>query len=225
MFLKKHGGKRKTERFCLLSILRDKQTEHRKENVCLSRTQLEFGKWTLRAVWLFAVLLLSRGLWGQNSSYNLNQHKALYLFNFAKYTEWPPGAFANSNAPFVLGILGKDPFQSDLDIIKEKSIKGRKLVIKYCNSVQEVSGCHLVFICSSETNHLSQITRALGPGILTIAEADGFLEKNGMINLISEQKTPGTQVVNFEINQEAAKKANLKLDTQLLKLARKTKNS
>jgi hypothetical protein len=174
---------------------------------------------------LVALLFSSTGLWCQNSPYNVNQHKALYLFNFAKYTEWPPSAFTNENEPFVLAILGTDPFGSDIDIIKGKTIKNRKLVIRYCNSIQQVAGSHLLFISTSETNHLSQILPNLGPGILTVSEIDGFIEQNGMINLISEQKSPGTQVVNFEINQEAAKRADLKLDTQLLKLAKRKKPS
>ena len=84
----------------------------------------------------------------------------------------------------------------------------------------------MLFISSSETNNLAQILHALDHAhILTIAEADGFIEQNGMINLVPEQKNPGTQVVGFEINQAAAAKANLKMDTQLLKLARRTKGS
>ena len=158
----------------------------------------------------------------QTSPYTPYQHKALYLFNFAKYTEWPKDAFPDENAPFVLGILGKDPFGSAIDIIKGKMIKGRKLMVRYCHSVQEAAGCHLLFICSSETNNLSQILAGLNhASVLTIAEADGFIEHSGMINLVTEKKEPGSQVVNFEINQAAAEKARLKLDTQLLRLAKK----
>jgi len=160
----------------------------------------------------------------QTSPYTLYQHKALYLFNFAKYTEWPKQAFADDNAPFVLGILGKDPFHADIDIIKGKTIKGRKLVVRYFDFIQEVTNCHLLFICASETNNLTQVLQAVEHlSILTISEADGFIEQSGMINLVAEQKTAGSQVVAFEINQAAAEKANLKLDTQLLKLARRTK--
>jgi hypothetical protein len=177
-----------------------------------------------RAALLYLVLPL--GLAAQSSPYTLYQHKALYLFNFAKYTEWPKEAFADENAPFVLGILGQDPFRSDIDIIKGKTLKGRKLVVRNFRSVEDVTGCHLLFICSSETNNLPQILQALGNAhILTIAEADGFLEQSGMINLVPEQKSSGTQVVGFEINQAAAAKANLKMDTQLLKLAKRTKSS
>jgi hypothetical protein len=175
---------------------------------------------------VLAILFWPLELAAQSSPYTLYQHKALYLFNFAKYTEWPKEAFPDERAPFVLGILGQDPFRSDIDIIKGKTIKGRKLVVRYLHSVEEANGCHLLFISSSETNNLAQILRTLDHAhILTIAEADGFIEQSGMINLVPEQKSPGTQVVGFEINQAAAAKANLKMDTQLLKLARRTKGS
>jgi len=175
---------------------------------------------------MLALLLWPLGAAAQSSPYTLYQHKALYLFNFAKYTEWPKEAFPDENAPFVLGILGQDPFRSDIDIIKGKTIKGRKLVVRNFRSVEEVTGCHLLFISSSETNNLAQILRVLDHAhILTIAEAEGFIEQSGMINLVPEQKSPGTQVVGFEINQAAAEKAKLKMDTQLLKLAKRTKSS
>jgi len=174
---------------------------------------------------LAGTLIFALGLQAQNSPYTLYQHKALYLFNFAKYTQWPKEAFPNENSPFVLGILGKDPFRSDIDIIKGKKVKNRELVVRYCSSVEEAKGCHLLFICSSETNNLTKILQAVKQSwALTIAEADGFIEQDGMINLVAEQKSAGTQVVTFEINQAAAEKANLKLDTQLLKLAKRKAN-
>jgi len=161
----------------------------------------------------------------QNVTLTPNQHKALYLFNFAKYTEWPKEAFASDDAPFVLGILilDKDPFGKDIEIISGKSVKGRELKIKRFSTVEEVqkSDCQLLFIASSETNKLAQILKALEKtNVLTIAEVDGFLQASGMINLMTEKKTAGTQTVSFEINLLAAQRANLKLDAQLLKLAK-----
>src|ERR1044071_5489302 len=126
-------------------------------------------------------------LMAQTSPYTPYQHKALYLFNFAKYTEWPKEAFASDDAPFVLGILGKDdPFGKDIDVIKGKNVKGRRLEIRYYKSVEDVlkSDCQLLFITFAETNILAQILRALEKtSVLTIAEADGFLKVSGMINL------------------------------------------
>ena len=177
------------------------------------------------ALVLCVTVVLSRQAGGQASPYTAYQLKALYLHNFAKYTEWPKEALGDENAPFVLGILGKDPFGKAIEIIEGKSIKGRKLKVKHFTNVQEVKDCHLLFICSSETDRLPQILKALEKSsILTIAEVEGFLQHSGMINLVAEQKSAGSQSVAFEINRAAAEKANLKLDTQLLKLAKRVKS-
>ncbi len=161
----------------------------------------------------------------QTSPYTPYQHRALFLYNFAKYTEWPKEAFASDDAPFVLGILGNDPFGKNIDIIKGKTVKGRKLVIKPLSVAQEATGCHLLFIASSETNNLAQILKTLeNTSVLTIAEAEGFLQASGMINLVAEKKSAASQTVGFEINLAAAEKANLKLDSQLLKLAIRIKS-
>ena len=161
----------------------------------------------------------------QTSPYTPYQLKALYLHNFAKYTEWPKEVLGDENAPFVLGILGKDPFGKDIEIIEGKPIKGRKLTVKRFGTVQEVKDCHLLFISSSEADRLPQILKTLEKScILTIAESEGFLQQSGMINLVVEQKGAGSQSVAFEINRAAAEKVNLKLDTQLLKLAKRVKS-
>ena len=153
--------------------------------------------------------------------YTPYQHRALYLFNFAKYTEWPPEAFPGTNSPFVLGIVGKDPFGRDVDIIAGKPIKNRRLVVRRFESLREVHGCHLLFLGLSETNGLPEALTELQPSsTLTIAELDGFIPSHGMINLVVEQKSPGFQTIGFEINQAAAERARLKIDPQLLRLAR-----
>jgi len=176
------------------------------------------------AVALCALVAPAR-LAAQTSPYTPYQHKALYLYNFAKFTEWPKEAFADENAPFVLGILGQDPFGKDIEIIKGKTVKNRRLEVKYYSTVQEIAGCHLLFISSSETGRLAETLKALEKSsVLTIAETEGFLEQSGIIKLVAEQKTSGSQTVAFEINLVAAGKANLKLDTQLLKLARQVKS-
>ena len=174
---------------------------------------------------LFLLVAAPAKLLAQSSPYTPYQHKALYLFNFAKFTEWPKTAFASDDAPFVIGILGNDPFGKDLDIIKGKTVKGRKLEVKYFKTVADVSGCQMLFISSSESNHVAEAMTALGSSsILTIAETDEFIQQSGMIKLVAEQKSSGVMTVGFEINLPAAERASLKLDTQLLKLAKRVKN-
>jgi hypothetical protein len=172
------------------------------------------------AVAVFAGLASAQGVKLTDS-----QRKALMVYNFAKYTEWPKSAFADDNAPFVIGVLGKDPFGKDIDIIKGKSIKGRTLVVTYFSTAEEVTECHLLFISSSEMQNLPRILKRLeNSSILTAAEAPGFIDRDGIINLVPDRKPNGTETVEFEVNLLAAVKANLKLDTQLLKLARRIKS-
>jgi len=153
------------------------------------------------------------------------QRKALILYNFAKFTQWPKSAFASEDAPFVLGILGKDPFGKDISIIKNKTVKGRRIEVRYFVVVEDVKECHLLFIGKSEMQNLPRILKRLeNSSILTTAEAQGFIEQDGIINLVPDRKTDGTETVEFEVNLLAAVKANLKLDTQLLRLAKKVRS-
>ena len=149
------------------------------------------------------------------------QFRALYLFNFAKYTEWPKESFADDAAPFVLGILGADPFGKDIDIIKGKSIKNRKLDVQYFSTAEEARDCHILFISPSEKDRLAEILRALqNSSILTVSEIEGFIDQHGMVNLAEEKMAEEKKRLIFEINQAAAEKVKLKLDARLLQLAK-----
>lgn len=185
-------------------------------------------------VFLWLATIAPGRLAAQSSPYTPYQHKALYLFNFAKYTEWPREAFASDDAPFIIGIIGTDPFGKDIEIIKGKTIKGRKLDVRIFETAQkfkeaqETVRCQMVFISSSESNRLDEVMAVIGnSSILTIAEMDQFIKQSkqsGMIKLVGEQKNSGAMTVGFEINIGATERASLKLDTQLLKLAKPVKN-
>ena len=138
--------------------------------------------------------------------------RAVFLYKFAQFTEWPKEAFADENAPFVFGILGKDPFGKDIDIIKGATLKGRKLEVKYFSEVKEVKNCHILFISDSEEKWLPEILKALeNTSILTVGEMDRFVERNGVLNFL-----PGREKRPYEINQAAAEKARLRIHSSLL---------
>ena len=163
------------------------------------------------------------------------QIKAAFLFNFSKFIDWPEEKITNSNEPFVICVIGTDPFGKSLEPIKEKEVKGRKVVIKYLKDLEEQESsdqkdksetkhiiealrkCHLLFICSSEKENLATIIELLkGASVLTVGETTGFLESGGIINFLMEDKK-----VRFEINNSAAKQDNLKIRSKLLRLARR----
>jgi len=143
--------------------------------------------------------------------------KAAFLYNFAKFVEWPPGVFGNDGAPLVVGVVGDDPFGSALDqTIRGKSANGRQLIIRRFSWGQNLRECHILFISSSERKRLSQILDSLrGAGVLTVGETDHFNQQGGIINFVIEKGK-----VRFEINAGAAESSHLKLSSKLLALAK-----
>jgi hypothetical protein len=140
--------------------------------------------------------------------------KAAFLFNFAKFVEWPEGSFKNSEAPLIISILGKDPFAGALDAIKEKTINGRGIVIKRAPSLEQLERSHILFVCKSERDNLPKILDiAQKWNALTVGDMKGFAGSGGMINLVKTDEK-----IRFEINLSATEKANLKVSSKLLKL-------
>lgn len=163
------------------------------------------------------------------------QVKAGFLYNFIKFVDWPKEKVAESNEPVTIGIVGKDPFGNAFAPVKDKEDKGRKVLIKRFKPIEELkkSGekdksllereieslrkCHLLFICSSEEKSINEIINSVKDhSVLTIGDMQGFLESGGIINFIMEEKK-----VRFEINMTAAKRAKLKIRSQLLRLAKR----
>ncbi len=143
--------------------------------------------------------------------------KAAFLYNFAKFVEWPADAFPDAQAPVLLGILGDDPFGLVLDqMIYGKTANGRGFVVKRISEGAELRSCHILFISSSEKKYLARILEGLkGSGVLTVGDMDRFAESGGVIHLLLAENK-----VRFEINLTAAGRAGLKISSKLLALAR-----
>ncbi|MGH8023337.1 MAG: YfiR family protein [Limisphaerales bacterium] len=156
----------------------------------------------------------------QNSRPTKYQIEAAFIYNFARFVDWPTQAFARASSPLVIGVLGKNRFGADLaKTINDKVIRGHPLKFRECASLPDAMRCQVLFISDSEKGRLSKIISTLGAGnILTVGEMDNFIDQGGMINLtIIDQK------VRFEINNSAAKAAGLTISSKLLSLAIKVK--
>ncbi len=142
--------------------------------------------------------------------------KAAYLYYLATFVDWPADTFASGDEPFVVGILGEDPFGPALEsTLDGKMVHGRRLVLRRIPRLTDGARCHLLFISSSEKERLPGILGALqGTSVLTVSEMDSFLERGGHIALRLQERK-----VRFSINLEAAQRARLKVSAQLLKLA------
>ena len=143
------------------------------------------------------------------------QVKAAFLYNFAKFVEWPETALSSSMAPLNICILGKNPFNASLDDIRGKTVSGRPLSIRINPDIEKLDQCHILFICASEKNQLSNIIQRLNnASVLTVADMEGFTSAGGMINLVMQDNK-----VSFDINLKSARLAGLKISSRLLKLA------
>jgi len=144
------------------------------------------------------------------------QIKAAFLFNFAKFIQWPPSAFSRPAAPLLIGILGENPFHDDLSrVVQSKSVDEHPISVVECHSTADAIHCHILFISSSERNRLPEIIRSLkGTCVLTVAEMDHFTENGGMINFFLDSTK-----IRFEINNDAAANAGLRISSKLLALA------
>ncbi len=143
--------------------------------------------------------------------------KAAFLFNFAKFVDWPAATFPDANKPIIIGVLGDDPFGQQLEeTVQGELILGRKVVIQRSSQVDDLKACQLLFICKSEKNKISEIIAALGnANILTVGETEGFARHGGIIGFYLDNNK-----VRFEINPDAAKSHGLKISSKLLGLAR-----
>jgi len=163
------------------------------------------------------------------------QVKAAFLYNFIKFADWPEEKMADDNEPIIVGIIGSDPFGDAFKPIKDKPIRGKKVIIKLFKGLEElkkksekdtsekhpqikaIRKCHLLFICNSEKERFKEtINLVQDYSVLTVADTQGFLESEGIVNFVMEEKK-----VRFEINVTAAKQAKLKIRSQLLRLAKR----
>ena len=153
----------------------------------------------------------------QTPAPSLNQVKVAFLYNFAKFVDWPPEAFAGEKSPFVIGILGDNPFGSMLEqMVAGRNINDRPITVqKFQGNDAAITNCQILFISGSEKTHFAAILQKLqGSSVLTVSEDGGFLGAGGMINFVVVAGK-----IRFEINDGNAKAAHLKISAKLLSLA------
>ncbi len=142
--------------------------------------------------------------------------KAGFLYNFAKYVDWPASAFDAADAPISIGIVGKDPFGEQLEkALKGKSVRNRSFSILRFPAPADLKRCHILFVARSERPHLPEILSQVQRWpVLTVGEDDGFSSAGGTTNILISQEKP-----QLEVNPDAAEKAGLTISAKLLKAA------
>lgn len=143
--------------------------------------------------------------------------KAVYLFNFLQFIEWPANVYENEESPVVVGIFGKDPFEKIIDetFSAEKAGSHPIQIIRF-RKLEEMSSCHVLFISSSEKEISSASLKSLAESsILTVSDMENFAERGGSIGFYLENNK-----IKFEINMLALRQAQLKVSSKLMRLAK-----
>lgn len=141
--------------------------------------------------------------------------KAAFLYNFAKFTEWPATAIGDDDE-LNLCVAGNDSFGSVRDTLQGKEVQGHALTINKIQIVTEADDCHILFVSTSEAGRLETLMETVvgRQGILSVSDIAGFAKHGGIIELkVIDNK------VRFAINLRAARQAELNLSSKLLRLA------
>lgn len=144
--------------------------------------------------------------------------QAAYLFNFAKFVEWPQSAFPRRDAPVVIGLIDRDHFaQTVSSVIGTNRANSRHVEVRVMNSAEpQLDGCHLLFLPRSQSELVEKLLeQSARKPILTVSDADRFASEGGIIGFV---KVGGS--LKFEVNLSKAGEAGLKISSKLLSLAK-----
>jgi len=138
--------------------------------------------------------------------------KTAFVFNFARYTTWPP---PSPDGPFNFCILGEDDFGTAARYLDGQHLRERNIDVRFHRVGDDLAGCQLVYVTQPLAGQLdSLLPRLHAERILTVSDIPDFAARGGILGLkIVDNR------IRFEANPLAAKRAGLRLSAQLLKLA------
>lgn len=144
------------------------------------------------------------------------QVKAVFLFHFTEFVDWPSASFPQDTTPLVIGVLGEDPFGAYLDeVVRGETVKNRPLVVQRYRRAEDIRICHVLYISPASADRVEQVSASLkGRGVLTVGETQLFARSGGMIGFA----TVGGKL-RLMINVEAARASKLIISSKLLRTA------
>jgi hypothetical protein len=144
--------------------------------------------------------------------------KAAFLFNFAKFAEWPA---LPSGAPIIVCIVGDDGIAAALvETVRGQNIDGHALDVLRPPDNSAWRNCQLLFVADADARRFAAgLDGIKSLQVLTVSDAKGFAQTSGIIELYLEQGR-----MRFTINMDAAEHAGLHLSSRLLGLAKVVRN-
>jgi hypothetical protein len=147
---------------------------------------------------------------------DINAHKADMIGNMAKFVQWPDEIMVQNRGQIVVAVLGEDDLAAEIaSVLSTRSVNGKPVFVRFARRAQDVRGCQIVYIATSQMSHAAEVEEVLrGSPTLTLADSAGFARGGGMVNY-----TGNPNNLRFEICLARAQQAGLKISSRLLALA------
>lgn len=144
------------------------------------------------------------------------QLKAVFLFNFTQFVAWPSNAFENDKDPFVIGILGGNPYGNFLDeTVRGESVNGHRIIVRRFDTIEDIKTCHILYINLKKQDELEDaLAKLRNRNILTVGDTSKFTQLGGVIGFVITNNKVG-----IRINLGAASTSDLSISSKLLRLA------
>lgn len=181
---------------------------------CFGRLVLAGGAALIVCSALLGASLPVRAQISSSEEYRL---KLAFLYNFAKFVEWPADAFPSPQEPLNICIVGRDPFDSELEQqVSERTINGHPCVTRRLRPTDDLSTCHVIFVPAGSDSSLPAVLKqASATGAITVGESTGFASRGGTANFVLQ----GTRL-RFEVNLAASQRARSRISSRVLALAK-----
>jgi hypothetical protein len=175
-------------------------------------------EWKRKALAMLLLCCLLPAVFAQTTPESASEEavKAAFIYRFLNYLEWPPGALANADTPYVIGIADDEDVADELQaIVAHRKVNNRSIVLKRLRGGDDIAGLHILFIGSSDkARQAAWIKSAQQQAVLIVTETAGALEQGSMINFVIVD-----QRVRFEASLAAIERARLKVNSRMLAVA------
>lgn len=141
--------------------------------------------------------------------------KGAFLFNFARFTEWPADALHPDTAVSACVLGDRAVGDAFAKTVKGKQLGGRNIAVTNIAPDGLIPPCHLLYLSGVAESRIAQIVSTLrDTPVLTVSDSDTFTKRGGIVQFFVESGK-----MKFRINSRSAKRARLQLSSRLLALA------
>jgi hypothetical protein len=175
----------------------------------------------IKRVLVFATLLFGVRAEAQTAM-GESQVKAMFVYNFLKFVEWPADTSLGARDPFVVVIIGEGPTADAAEhYLETRAIGDRPLSVHRIRWDQSLAGARAAFVLEQDAKKLHHVLdAAAAAGVLTIGEGDSFTTSGGVIGLLVENRK-----LRFDVDTSAAQLAGLRVSSKILALSRNVRTS